>query len=81
MRKSSHIDRYEHGERSMLVFTPTVMNMENGRCEMTFSMLSHNFLNAFARFSSLFQTTITLIPAYHCLSFSEQEDGKVVMSN
>ena len=37
MRKSSHIDRYEHGERSMLVFTPTVMNMENGRCEMTFS--------------------------------------------
>ncbi|MEE0337234.1 MAG: hypothetical protein U0I89_08095 [Prevotella sp.] len=52
MRKSSHIDRYEHGERSMLVFTPTVMNMENGRCEMTFSMLSHNFLNAFARFSS-----------------------------
>ena len=34
--KSSHIDRYEHGERSMLVFISTVMNMENGRCEMTF---------------------------------------------
>ena len=34
---------YEHGERSMLVFTPTVMNMENGRCEMTFSMVSPDF--------------------------------------
>ena len=43
MRKSSHIDRYEHGERSMLVFTPTVMNMENGRCEMTFSWVLPKF--------------------------------------
>ena len=32
-RKSSHTDRYEHGERSMLVFISTVMNMENGRCQ------------------------------------------------
>ena len=38
--KSSHIDRCEHGERSMLVFISTVMNMENGRCGMTFSKLS-----------------------------------------
>ena len=36
LRKSCRIDRCEHGERSMLVFIPTVMNMENGRCEMTF---------------------------------------------
>ncbi|MEE0336156.1 MAG: hypothetical protein U0I89_02520 [Prevotella sp.] len=43
MRKSCRIDRYEHEERSMLVFTPTVMNMENGRCEMTFSRLSPCF--------------------------------------
>ncbi|MEE0336663.1 MAG: hypothetical protein U0I89_05145 [Prevotella sp.] len=43
MRNSSRIDRYEHGERSMLMFTPTVMNMENGRCEMTFSMVSPDF--------------------------------------
>ena len=34
-RKSSHIDRCEHGERSMPVFISTVMNMSNGRCEMT----------------------------------------------
>ena len=40
MKKLSHTDRYEHGERSMLVFISTVMNMENGRCETTFSKLS-----------------------------------------
>ena len=60
-----HTDRYEHGERSVWD---------------DFLMGSAQILNAFARFSSWFQTTITLIPAYHCLSFSEQEDGKVVMS-
>ena len=31
------IDRYEHGERSMLVFISTVMNMWNDRYETTFS--------------------------------------------
>ena len=37
-RMLSHIDRYEHGERSLLVFMSTVMNMENGRCEMTLTL-------------------------------------------
>ena len=45
--KSSHIDRYEHGERSLLVFISTVMNTSNGRCEMTFSRLSPDFLKGF----------------------------------
>ena len=36
LRKSCRIDRYEHGERSMLVFTSTVTSMENDRCETTF---------------------------------------------
>ena len=59
MRKSSHIDRYEHGERSLLVFTPTVMNMENGRCETTFSMLSPDKKIGFKLFSPYFQEMIT----------------------
>ena len=33
---SCRIDRYEHGERSMLVFISTVTSMENDRCETTF---------------------------------------------
>ena len=37
-RKSSHIDRYEHGERPMHMFISTVMNMSNGRCEMTLTL-------------------------------------------
>ena len=49
LRKSCRIDRYEHGERSMLVFISTVMNMENGRCEMTFSMLSPDFWSYFRK--------------------------------
>ena len=36
--KSCRIDRYEHGERSMLMFISTVMNMWNGRCEMTLTL-------------------------------------------
>ena len=32
----------------MLVFVSTVMNMENGRCGMTFSSLSPDFFNAIA---------------------------------
>ena len=47
--KSSHIDRCEHGERSMLVFISTVMNMENGRCEMTCCCVSPNFFVDFAQ--------------------------------
>ena len=39
-RKSSHIDRYEHGERSMLVFISTVMNMRNDRYETIFNPFS-----------------------------------------
>ena len=31
LRKSCRIDRYEHGERSMLVFISTVTSMENDR--------------------------------------------------
>ena len=48
-RKSSHIDRCEHGERSMLVFISTVMNMENGRCEMTCCCVLPNFFVDFAQ--------------------------------
>ena len=48
--KSSHIDRYEHGERSLLVFISTVMNMWNGRCEMTCCWVSPDFFVGFARF-------------------------------
>ena len=47
--KSSHIDRYEHGERSMLVFISTVVNMENGRCEMTCCWVSHHFFVGFTQ--------------------------------
>ena len=47
LRKSSHIDRYEHGERSLLVFISTVVSMKNGRCEMTFSRLSPCFFAYF----------------------------------
>ncbi len=39
-RKSSHNGRCSCSQRSMLVFITTVMNMENGRCEMTFLLLS-----------------------------------------
>ena len=45
--KSSHIDRYEHGERSLLVFISTVVNMENGRCEMTCCCVLPNFFVSF----------------------------------
>mgnify|MGYP000107281916 FL=1 len=37
---SCRIDRYEHGERSMLVFISTVMNMWNDRYETIFSPFS-----------------------------------------
>ena len=47
IRKSSHIDRYKHGERSMLVLTPTVMNTSNGRCEITFWWVSTKMKLAF----------------------------------
>ena len=43
----------------MLVFTTTVMNMENGRCEMTFSMPSPDFLNAFAQWFALFCAVVS----------------------
>ena len=43
LRKSCRIDRYEHGERSMLVFASTVTNMENDRCETTFWPFPPNF--------------------------------------
>ena len=59
MRKSSHIDRYEHVERSMLMFISTVMNMENGRCETTFSMLSPDKKIGFKHFSPSFREMIT----------------------
>ena len=48
-RKSSHIDRCEHGERSMLVFISTVMNMSNGRCEKTCCCVSPNFFVDFSQ--------------------------------
>ena len=48
------------------MFIPTVVNMRNGRCEVTFSMVSPNSLNAFALFfprlykflTTLFKTTL-----------------------
>ena len=48
------------------MFIPTVVSMRNGRCEMTFSMVSPNSLNAFALFfprfyrflTTLFKTTL-----------------------
>ena len=61
MRKLSRIDRYEHVERSI---------------RDNFSRLSPDFFKAFARFSSWFQATIALVPAYLCLSITEQGDGK-----
>ena len=60
-RKSSHIDRYEHGERSLLVFILTVMNMENGRCEMTCCCVSPDFFVGFARFFRGFCSMITML--------------------
>ena len=70
---SSHIDRYEHGERSMLVFISTVMNMWNGRCEMTFSLLSPDFFNAFARFSQSYYPIICpdLFSVMRCFVFRQ----------
>ena len=59
LRKSCRIDRYEHGERSLLVFISTVMNMENGRCEMTFSRLLPDFFVAFIR---LFRSFYLIFP-------------------
>ena len=47
-RKSSHIDRCEHGERSMPMFISTVMNMSNGRCEMTCCCVLPDFFVGFA---------------------------------
>ena len=49
LRKSCRIDRYEHGERSMLVFISTVTSMENDRYETTFSRFSgptHYFMTS-----------------------------------
>ena len=60
-RKSSHIDRYEHGERSLLVFISTVMNMENGRCEMTCCWVSPDFFVCFAHFFRGFCSMITML--------------------
>ncbi len=39
-KMSCRIDRYEHGERSMLVFISTVMNMWNDRYETIFNPFS-----------------------------------------
>ena len=64
MRKLSHTDRYKHGERSMLVFISTVMNMENGRCGMTFSMLLPDFLKGFAQWFALFCAVVLLYMAF-----------------
>ena len=52
LRKSCRIDRYEHGERSMLVFISTVTSMENDRYETTFSR--------FYPINSLFQNIFSL---------------------
>ena len=60
-RKSSHIDRCEHGERSMLVFISTVMNMSNGRCEMTCCCFLPNFFVGFIWFSLGFRSIISML--------------------
>ena len=59
--KSSHIDRYEHGERSLLVFISTVVNMWNGRCEMTCCWVSPDFFVCFAQFFRGFCSMITML--------------------
>ena len=57
LRKSCRIDRYEHGERSMLVFISTVTSMENDRYETTFSR--------FYPINSLFQKNHSLGLEYY----------------
>ena len=59
--KSCRIDRYEHGERSMLMFISTVMNMWNGRCEMTCCRVSLDFFVCFAQFLRGFCSMITML--------------------
>ena len=41
--------------------TPTVTHAYNGRCEMTFSMLSHHFLHAFIQACPCFRTIFSLL--------------------
>ena len=60
-RMLSHIDRYEHGERSLLVFISTVVNMWNGRCEMTCCWVSPDFFVCFAHFFRGFCSMITML--------------------
>ncbi len=49
----------------MLVFISTVVNMDNGRCEMTFSRVLPNFLKDFAQFSQGFCPILSmLLPNY-----------------
>lgn len=60
-RKSSHIDRCEHGERSMPVFITTVVNMSNGRCEMTCCCVLPNFSVYFTQFFREFCSMITML--------------------
>ena len=60
-RKSSHIDRCEHGERSMPVFITTVVNMSNGRCEMTCCCVLPNFFVGFIWFSLGFRLIISML--------------------
>ena len=57
----SRIDRYEHVERSMHMFISTVMNMWNGRYEMTFSWVSPDFFVGFIRFSLGFRPIISML--------------------
>ena len=60
-RMLSHIDRYEHGERSLLMFISTVVNMWNGRCEMTCCWVSPDFFVCFAHFFRGFCSMITML--------------------
>lgn len=57
LRKSCRINRYEHGERSILVFISTVTSMENDRYETTFSR--------FYPINSLFQKNHSLGLEYY----------------
>ena len=59
IKKSSHTDRYDHEHRPLWTRAPTVMNMDNGRCETTFSMLSPDKKIGFKHFSPYFQEMIT----------------------
>ena len=74
LRKLSRIDRYEHVERSIRMFISTVMNMWNGRYEMTFSWVSPDFFRGlhliFSWFLPVYLNAFTGNIAWFCALWS-----------